>query len=331
MTPIRCGLVGYGMIGTEHAAILRSLPDAELVVIVDSDPTKSTAIPEGAAFEADLASTLADHELDALFVCTPQHIHQDAVIPALEAGLAVFCEKPFAATVADADRMIAAAAGRGPLAIGHTLRFHPDFLAVKQAVDAGDIGQPVQIAARWNAPDYEGRIISGRTTVPLEMCIHNLDLMRWIAGDIESVYGEASSIAVTGPGPDVVVGTVRFASGAVGALDHSWIMAAESGLASDHRLAIYGTEGSAFVESRETPATIFTKNGPRFVNSMYRSDAHGIPFGALAAEDSCFLRMVRDGIPWPLTLADARAALAAAVALDLSIAEGRPVGLDEIG
>ena len=331
MTPVRCGLVGHGMIGREHAAILNALPDAELVVVIDNDDSKASDLPSGVEFRSDFTDALASFALDALFVCTPQHIHIDAVIPALAAGIAVFCEKPMAASLEDADRMIAAAKGVGPLVIGHTLRFHPDYLAIQRAIASGEIGQPVQLSARRNAPDFEGRIISGRTTVALEMCIHDLDVMRWIAGDIESVYGAASSIPVTGPGPDIVAGTVRFESGAVGALDHSWIMASASGLESDQRLAVYGTEGSAFLEARDGAATVFGATGTRVINSMYSSESNGIPFGALAAEDAYFLRMLRMGGAWPLTLSDARHALAAALALDRSIELGRPVRLDEMG
>lgn len=332
MTPVRCAVVGLGMIGVEHAAILCALPDAELLVVCDTDHGRSEAVPQGVGFTTELREALDAPGLEAVFVCTPQHSHAPVVEAALERGLAVFCEKPMAAGLDDADAMIAAADRHpGPLVIGHTLRFDPDYIAVRDAVAAGELGQVVSLSARWNAPDYEGRIISGRTTVPVEMCIHDLDVMRWLAGDIEAVYAEASPLQVTGPGPDAVVGTVRFRSGAVGALDHNWIMASGSGLASDHRLAVFGTEGSAYVELRDTPAVVFGKDATRRINSKYRASANGVPFGALAAEDSYFVGMVRDGRPWPLTLADARAALVAALALDTAARLGRPVPLKEIG
>lgn len=332
MTPVRCALVGLGMIGVEHAAILRALPDAELVVVCDTDPSRREAVGEGVSFTTELDEALGTPGLDAVYVCTPQHVHRPVVEAALERGLAVFCEKPMAAGLADADAMIAAADRHpGPLVIGHTLRFDPDYIAVHEAVAAGELGQLVSLSARWNAPDYEGRIISGRTTVPLEMCIHDLDVLRWLAGDIEAVYAEASPLQVTGPGPDAVVGTLRFRSGAVGALDHNWIMAARTGLTSDHRLAVFGTEGCAYVELRDTPAVVFGRNGTRQYNTKYRTSVNGVPAGALATEDRHFVGMVRDGRPWPLTLADARAALMAALALDEAARLGRPVALSEIG
>lgn len=328
--PVRCALVGHGMIGSDHARILAAVPEADLQVVCDLDESQADNIPDGVAFTSSLEEVLSNTEIEAIWICTPQHTHRSVAVPALERDLAVFCEKPMAASLEDADAMIAAAERTGGLlAIGHTLRFDPAYIDVAEAAANGELGTPVQLACRWNAPDFEGRIISGRTTVPLEMMIHDLDVLRWIAGDIEEVFAMGTSIEVTGRGPDAVVGTVRFASGAVAALDHSWIMPAATGLISDHRLAVFGTAGVAYVENRETPAQIFAGT-PRFINSSYNADAHGIPSGALPSEDRYFLAMVRDSRPWPLSLADARAALVAGLAMDRSVLERRPVRISEL-
>lgn len=330
MEPVRCALVGFGMIGGDHARILDAVPEAELLVVCDLETSKADEIPDGVAFTTSLDEALGWPDLEAVWVCTPQASHHTVVVAALDRGLAVFCEKPVADSLEHADAM-AAAVDRtgGVLAIGHTLRFDPNYIEVAEAVARGELGQPVQLSCRWNAPDYEGRIISGRTTVPLEMMIHDLDVLRWIAGDIVEVYAAASTIEVTGPGPDVVVGTVTFESGAVAALDHSWIMPSATGVTSDHRLAVVGTTGVAYVEHRETPAQVFGPR-PHFINATYKADANGIPSGALPSEDRFFLAMVRDGRAWPLDFEDARAALVAGLAMDRSIVEHRPVRIDEM-
>jgi predicted dehydrogenase len=330
MEPVRCALVGHGMIGVDHARILAAVPEAELLVVCDVDEAKAEGLPDGVAFTTSVDEALAWPGVEAVWVCTPQHLHRLVVEPALERGLAVFCEKPMAASLEDADAMATAAERTGGvLAIGHTLRFDTSYIEVAESVARGELGTPVQLACRWNAPDFEGRIISGRTTVPLEMMIHDLDVLRWIAGDIVEVYGVGTTISVTGPGPDVVVGTVTFASGAVAAMDHSWIMPSKTGVTSDHRLAVFGTEGVAYVEHRETPGQIFGPT-PRFLNATYKADPNGIPSGALPSEDRFFLAMVRDGRPWPLGLDDARAALVAGLAMDRSVLEHRPIRLDEM-
>lgn len=330
MESVRCALIGHGMIGVDHARILAALPEADLLGVCDLDPAKADGVPEGVTFIESVEETLAIPDLEAVWVCTPQAAHAAVAVPALERGLSVFCEKPMAASLADADSMVEAAERTGGiLAIGHTLRFEPSYVEVAESVRRGDLGTPVQLACRWNAPDFEGRIISGRTTVPLEMMIHDLDILRWLAGDIVEVYATASSIQVTGPGPDVVVGTVTFASGAVAAMDHSWIMPSKTGVASDHRLEVVGTDGVAYVEYRDTPGQIFTEV-PRFINPTYKTDANGVPNGALPSEDRYFLSMVRSGGTWPISLADARAALVAGLAMDRSIELHRPVRIDEM-
>jgi predicted dehydrogenase len=322
--PVRCAVIGVGMVGSEHARILAALPDAELVACCDADPERAAQIPEGIAFTTSLEETLAWPGLEAVVVCVPQHLHRAIVEPALAAGLSVLCEKPIAHSLADADAMIRAAeTARGTLVIGHTLRFDPDFVAAHGAVVAGELGEIVSIAARWHAPDYEGRIISGRTTVPQEMMIHDFDMVLWMAGEIERVHAEASPIEVVGPGPDAVVATLRLRSGAVGVFDHGWIAPAKAGLGSEHRFALFGTRGALFVESRDTPLTLYGTQGFSRVNTRYYPPAGVVPAGALANEDRHFLRTVRDGTPWPLSLADARGALACAAAIERSMADGR--------
>jgi len=330
--PLRCAVVGLGSIGRDHAAILHALPETELVVGVDIDPARADVLPAGVRASTDVADALA-HGIEAVWVCTPQHLHRDIVVSALEHGRHVFCEKPIAHTIEDADAMIAAARRRPELtlAIGHTLRFHPDFVAARNAVAAGQVGTPIQLSARWNTGDHEGRVISGRTTVPLEMSIHDIDILRWIAGEIRTVSAVASTIAPCGPGPDAVAGTLEFESGAVAALEHNWIMPFASGMHSDHRLAVFGDAGTVYVEARPTPTQVFAVEGPRFPNTTYRQADAAVPGGALATADRHFVRTVRHDEPWPLELEDARAALRVALAMDRSIAERRPIHLGSEG
>ena len=330
MIPVRCAVIGVGMVGSVHTAILHACAEADLAGCCDTDLARREAVPKSVPFHTDLDTTLSIPGLEAVFVCTPQHLHRPVVEQALARGLIVFCEKPIASTLEDADAMIRAAqAASSMLVIGHTLRFSPDYLAVHEAVSNGGIGMVVQMAARWNAPDFEGRIISGRTTIPQEMMIHDIDIMRWLAGDVERVYAEPYMQPVTGPGPDAMVATLRFCSGAVGVLDHNWIMPAASGLESDHRLAVYGSTGSAFVENRDAPAVVFGAGSPSLKRTTYHSHPVGIPYGAMPTEDRYFLTSVREGRPWPISLADARAAVACALALDESARTGEPVTLAE--
>ena len=113
---VRVGMLGYGAIGHEHAPDVRGFSDG-----------------------ADL---LADAGVDLVIVSTPPNTHADWVLRALQAGKHVVVEKPFCITVAEADRQIAAAAQAGlTLAVYQNRRWDADYLAVKKAVRAGDLGE----------------------------------------------------------------------------------------------------------------------------------------------------------------------------------------------
>lgn len=324
MKPVRCAVIGLGMIGQEHAAVLAGSPLADLLACCDVNPTAAARAPAGVPVTEDLRELLDLPELEAVFVCTPQETHRQVASQALKHGLFVFCEKPVAHTLEDADTLIAApGAQAGRLAIGHTLRFSPDYLAVHEAVSSGAVGRVVSMAARRCVPDFEGKLIAGRTNLAVEVGIHDIDVMRWLAGDIEAVYAEAGRMNVTGPGlTDAVVGTIRFASGAVGTVEINWIMSSASALKADYRLAVFGTEGSAFAEFNAPVVRVFGREAP---GTGWRDDIHGSQSGVLVTEDEHFLAVVRGTRSWPITLADARAALAAALAIEESASSGRPV------
>lgn len=318
--PIKCGIIGLGMVGREHAEILRRLPEAQLDVVCDLDPDRARVIDGVDAVET--SDDLLDRELDAVWVCTPQEAHEPVVLAALERGLAVYCEKPIAASLGAADSIIEAAEHSGQLvAVGHTLRFHPDVIALHRLSASGELGDVVQASARWATSDVEGRVISGRTTVPLEMTIHHLDALRWLVGEIEDVVAVASRLSPCGTGPDAVSGLARFTNGGVATLEHNWVMPAESGVHSDQRLTLFGTRGTAYFEAQNPFTRAFTSGGPLFAHTAYRAGGAEVPSGALSLADRHFLASVRGEATWPVSLADARRALELAIQMDESVAQ----------
>lgn len=328
MTPLRCGIIGYGMIGRTHAGILGALPDADIVGIADSNPaqwpTGEQTIP---VFES--AATLLDSvELDAIWVCTPPEQHREIVVEALERGIHVYCEKPIAHDLDDARAMRdAAAQSSATFAVGHTLRFHPDVQALAQIVSSGSIGEPVQANARWATNDREGRLLSGRVSVAQEMSIHHIDVLRWCMGDVVEVIARASSVTPCGAGPDAISGILRFANGATATLDHNWIMPAASGVASDQRIGVFGTTGTAYFDAHEPFTRRYSTDGAAHVHTAYRGFDPAVPAGALANADRWFLATVRDGLGWPATADDAISALEVALAMEKSIATGSAVAI----
>lgn len=327
MDAVKCAVIGLGVIGTEHAAILAASPAAELLYCCDLDASAEERVPSGVAFFTDPVEAFDRPGLDAVFICTPEFAHRELVESALRREFDVFCEKPLATTLEDTDAMIAMATESSRrLAVGHLLRFDPRYASVHDRMANGKLGQPVHIFARRTTWAAEGQMVRGRTSLPLYQGVHDLDVLRWIAGDIDRVYAEGGGAGVIGDDiPDSVVATVHFANGAVGLFELSWATPVESGIEWDSRLAVHGTKGSAFVDIRETGVSFFAGEGVMFPDTSYWTTAQGLPFGILRAEDEYFLLGCRAKAPWPVELADARAAVAIALAMDRSIAEGQPI------
>ena len=319
---VRCGVLGVGMIGTEHSRIIAASPGAVLVACCDVDPAAVARVPGGARFTTDVTELLDPELIEAVWICTPESLHRRHVEQALDAGVAVFCEKPIARTLADADAIARRLeTSGGTLVVGHLLRFDPRYLAVHAAVSEGRVGTIATITARRNVPDFEGRLLFDRTTPALEMGVHDLDVMQWLAGPIERVHGEAARTGIVGEGAvDAIVATLRFSSGAVGTLELGWATPAETGLRSDYRLSVVGSSGGAFIELRDDGVAVFSKQG----TTLPRSSS------ALLLEDQAFLRLVRGRQGWPLSVSDSRLALVAAIGIDRSIADGVPVVLSDV-
>jgi predicted dehydrogenase len=320
--------------GSEHAAILATSPLADLVACVDIDPRAAERAPAGVAFTTSLDEALGAPGLEALFIATPQPFHEQAVRAALERGIHVFCEKPIAHTLESADQIVALeAAHPGRLVIGHMYRFDPRWRALKASVDDGRLGRIVHLSTHGFTPDFEGVALADHTSLANENAVHGLDLLQWLAGPIERVYGEASRTGVAGEGQiDAIAVTLRFESGAIGTIETDWAMPSETGLSGQSHFTAVGSEGVVWLDSRGAGVGILSKQArPSFPGILVYRDPMDVEQGVYRLEDEFFLAKVRDGRAWPVTATEARSALRAALAIDRSIEEGRPVRVEELG
>jgi len=138
---IGVGVIGMGVFGTQHARVWSEQPGARLVAVADTVAERARAGAErfGCSSFTDAREMLAMEDIDAVSVCTPDDLHRDPVVAALEAGKHVLVEKPFATRVADCDAMMAAASRSGRiLTVGHVLRFDPRYHLARQTVQRGD-------------------------------------------------------------------------------------------------------------------------------------------------------------------------------------------------
>lgn len=227
----RVGLLGLGTIGRSHARALAELRDRG-VLIGRSGGAPGAAAEAGWPDAAHLSvqDLLNREDVDVLAICTPSGAHAENVLAALEAGKHVVVEKPLALTADEADRIVALAAEKGlGVHVISQRRFEPEVQAVRAALEAGQLGA-VRLATThvhwWRDESYyaaaawRGETAGGGGSL-MNQGVHNVDLLRWLVGPVESVTAQSATLA-HGPGAeDTTVGTVRFVGGALGLISTS--------------------------------------------------------------------------------------------------------------
>lgn len=206
--PLRIAVVGVGHLGQHHARLLAAMPGVDLVGVVDTKPGR--AVEVGAKFGVPGFTQLADLPLDGLAAATvavPTISHLEVALPLIDRGIAVLVEKPLAPSVADADRLIEAAARRDVvLAAGHTERFNP---AVVAALPLVANPRFVEIHRLGTFPERSLDI-----DVVFDLMIHDLDLLlAAVKSEVASI--EAIGVNVLTPRTDIANVRLRFASGCI--------------------------------------------------------------------------------------------------------------------
>lgn len=205
--PVRTGVVGTGALGFHHTRILRELPDAELVGFYESNPLRAKAVSGELGVRAfDTLDALLD-AVDAITVVVPTPLHHQVAAPALERGIHVLIEKPIAATLDEADDLLAIARRTGALVqTGHVERFNRAVRAALAYVD-----QPRFIESDRLAP-FNPR--GSDVAVVLDLMIHDIDLVRtFVGGGVQSV--SAVGVPVLTPFVDIANARIAFEAGAV--------------------------------------------------------------------------------------------------------------------
>ena len=224
--PVRLALFGAGGIGVRHLQIAGDEPECEVVAV--ADPLEAAAAVAGryrARFYRDYRELLARESLDGAIVATPNDRHAEVGIACVERRLAVLMEKPIADTLASGRALVDAAAARGvPFAVGHHRRFDPAVRTARDAIASGRIGRLAAVECLWAMRKHEAYFdVRWRRTRPgggpsLINLIHDVDLLRYLCGDVARVYAEGGSGLRGHEVEDTVAATFSFENGAVGTI-----------------------------------------------------------------------------------------------------------------
>jgi len=212
---LRIGVVGVGHLGRHHARILPSLPDVQLVAIVDTNRGRAEEIARTVNSQALFESRDLIGRVDAVTIAVPTELHRDIALPFLAASIPVLVEKPMARSLAEADQLIAAAtAANVPLAVGHTERFNP---AVEAARPLLVDPRFIELHRLGTFPDRSLDI-----DVVFDLMIHDLDVvLSLVKADVESI--EAVGVPVLTGRVDIANVRLRFSNGCIANLTASRI------------------------------------------------------------------------------------------------------------
>src|SRR3954454_9985538 len=215
---LRVGVVGVGIMGSNHARVLADLPGVRLAGIADPDLRQRDFVSGalGCAGHAEVAGLLADG-VDAVTIAAPTHLHRDLAITCINRGVHVLVEKPIASSVEEGRAIIAAARRAGvALMIGHVERFNPAVEAIKDALRGEDI---LSIAITRVGP-FPPRM--SNVGVVIDLAVHDIDLIRWFTGsDIVEVQPQLSSAVAERE--DIALLQFRTASGVLAHINTNWL------------------------------------------------------------------------------------------------------------
>ena len=355
MEPLRTAVIGCGKVGQIHAQALRDLPGSTLVAVCDSSPERAEGFAKrfGGRPFTDLDAMLGSALPQVVTICTPHPLHAGAAIRTAESGVHVLVEKPMAATLADCDAMLRAAGAAGvKLAVVSQRRWYEPVRRVKDAIDAGKVGRPalgVFEMFSWREPAYyrsdpwRGKWDAEGGGVLVNQSPHQLDLLRWFMGEIESISGDWAN--VNHPEIEVedsAVAIVRFRGGGLGSIITS--VSQRPGLFT--KVHVHGTSGASVGVETDRGATFIA--GMSAIAEPPRNDVWTIPGeeGRLAefeAEDRArfaridaaahyhalqiadFLDAIREDREPLVTGEDGREVVAMFTAIYRSRREGRPI------
>jgi myo-inositol 2-dehydrogenase / D-chiro-inositol 1-dehydrogenase len=319
-TPLSFGLIGAGWIGSFHAETLANrLPGARLAAVADPVPGAAERLPAPRAYR-DPLDLIADRSIDAVAICSPAATHTDLVVAAAQAGKHVFCEKPMALTLDDADRAIDAARAAGvALQVGFNRRFAPDFADMRARIVEGAIGTPQLLRSLTRDPGITADVAARVKpwTIFNETLIHDFDALCWLnpGARVTQVYAQADALihpqfADTGF-LDTAVVQIRFDNGAFAIAEASF----QAVYGYDVRGEVFGSGG--VLQAGRAPENAGSANTELFAD-------------AYVAQFSHFVDCVHAGTETSVTGADARVALEIALAARESVQTAAPVVLNAV-
>jgi predicted dehydrogenase len=285
------GLIGTGFMGRAHALAFQNarttfdLPvNLKLVALADADAARAEQCARSWGFDrshADWQQLINDPAVNLVAITTPNHLHFPMAMAALEAGKAVYCEKPLAVSLEQAREMQRAAKAAGVVTrVGYNYQHNPILGLAKQMIESGELGQIVSFQGEFSE-DFMGdpqspwswRCEAAHAGGALaDLGSHLLAMARYLLGDIEAVCADSQTVHAQRPATlgsqeqrtiaidDQTYALLRFANGARGTFGSSWL---KHGYKNHLSFEISGTQGTlSFDQERLNELRLYRAGSP---------------------------------------------------------------------
>ena len=334
------GLIGCGRIAPNHARNIVELENAELTAVCDVIPEKAEKYRREYGGEAytDYAQVLDRKDIEVIAIATPSGLHAEIGIAAAAAGKHVIVEKPMAMSLHDADRLIAACKHAGVyLAVCHQNRYNLVVRKLRQALEEGRFGKLTHGVAsiRWyrdqnyfDQDDWHGTWAQDGGVL-MNQSIHNIDLLLWMMGQAESVFGRIATRQRRIETEDLGLGVINFKNGAAGIIEASSTVYPKN---LEETLNIFGETGTVvlggpsinkveawrFADGKDEEAAV--------IRDVGESPPNIYGFGHRILYQR-FLSAVENGTPFDIPGEEGRKGLEMILAIYHSSLSGQPVAL----
>jgi myo-inositol 2-dehydrogenase/D-chiro-inositol 1-dehydrogenase len=330
---IGVAFLGAGRMGEVHLRNVAAIPFIHVAVVADPNPEaaeKGSGSARAGRASTDPIEAIHDPDVDAVVIVTPTRTHAALIEEALRAGKAIWSEKPIALDIAETARIVDLWRETGlPVQIGFQRRFDPGYVRARELIEAGELGRIEQFRAYGRdtfPPSVDYLRSSGGSF--LDMSVHDLDLARFLVGEVDEVHAWASTLFderfSEADDWDTSVAMLRFRSGALGVLETS----RHSAWGYDIRTEVSGSAGKVVVDAaQKTPATHLRRFG--WEGDLYESfpDRFEVAYRRELVAFFDDLRAGRTPSPGP---DEALETLRLAIACTLSWREGRPIRVGDV-
>ncbi|MCS7104088.1 MAG: Gfo/Idh/MocA family oxidoreductase [Thermofilaceae archaeon] len=332
---VKVGVVGLGNQGILHVAALKEVGEADLVAVADMNRERARHVAEEYRvdnFHYSALDLCKNPEIDAVIVATPDHLHFEPVMIALENGKHVLVEKPMSTKLEEAEKMSLEAKKRNLfLMVNFENRFNPPFRYVKELLQGDELGTPLHAYIRLNdAISVPLGMLSwaSKSSVAFFLMSHTVDLARWyFTGPVREVYATSVTKVLRDLGtPDAYGAILKFDEG-FALLESSWVLPETSPSIFDFKLELVCTKGAVHVDTEKENISISSSRGYIFPHLAKQYRVNKTIVGFLKEVDRHFVRCILGSSEPALTADDGVENVRVIEAVIRSSSEGKPVKL----